>query len=111
MNLAIQSNNSWCVIVNFYPLLQRIASQQFQQQQRQISWLNDFVGNRRPMNTVIKFVPQQEAWIIERFGKFHRILEPVSLVILHIRRSCTLVVYRVSTFSFRSSTKSNMFKA
>lgn len=29
-----------------------------------------------PMNTVIKFVPQQEAWIVERMGKFHRVLEP-----------------------------------
>lgn len=29
-----------------------------------------------PVNTVVKFVPQQEAWIVERFGKFNRILEP-----------------------------------
>ncbi|KAI9313444.1 hypothetical protein BX666DRAFT_1864341 [Dichotomocladium elegans] len=29
-----------------------------------------------PRNTVIKFVPQQEAWIVERMGKFHRMLEP-----------------------------------
>ncbi|KAJ8954804.1 hypothetical protein NQ318_014916 [Aromia moschata] len=29
-----------------------------------------------PMNTVVMFVPQQEAWIVERMGKFHRILEP-----------------------------------
>lgn len=30
-------------------------------------------GNKRelPRNTVIKFVPQQEAWIVERFGKYH----------------------------------------
>ncbi|XP_033020412.1 stomatin-like protein 2, mitochondrial [Lacerta agilis] len=28
------------------------------------------------MNTVILFVPQQEAWVVERMGKFHRILEP-----------------------------------
>uniref|UniRef100_A0A914EPV5 Band 7 domain-containing protein n=1 Tax=Acrobeloides nanus TaxID=290746 RepID=A0A914EPV5_9BILA len=27
-------------------------------------------------NTVINFIPQQEAWVIERMGKFHRILEP-----------------------------------
>ena len=30
-----------------------------------------------PLNTMIKFVPQQEAWIIERFGKFHTTLLPV----------------------------------
>ncbi|KRT79295.1 hypothetical protein AMK59_7532, partial [Oryctes borbonicus] len=29
-----------------------------------------------PINTVIMFVPQQEAWVVERMGKFHRILEP-----------------------------------
>lgn len=29
-----------------------------------------------PANTVIRFVPQQTAWIVERMGKFHRILEP-----------------------------------
>jgi len=27
-------------------------------------------------NTIINFVPQQEAWVIERMGKFHKILEP-----------------------------------
>lgn len=27
-------------------------------------------------NTVINFVPQQEAWVVERFGKFQTILEP-----------------------------------
>ena len=30
-----------------------------------------------PFNTVVLFVPQQEAWVVERFGKFHRLLEPV----------------------------------
>ncbi|XP_026477154.1 stomatin-like protein 2, mitochondrial [Ctenocephalides felis] len=29
-----------------------------------------------PINTIIMFVPQQEAWIVERMGKFHRILDP-----------------------------------
>ncbi|KAG1474932.1 hypothetical protein G6F56_000044 [Rhizopus delemar] len=29
-----------------------------------------------PRNTIVKFVPQQEAWIVERMGRFHRILEP-----------------------------------
>ncbi|KAG2466429.1 STML2 protein, partial [Polypterus senegalus] len=28
------------------------------------------------MNTVILFVPQQEAWVVERMGRFHRILDP-----------------------------------
>lgn len=34
-----------------------------------------------PVNTVVLFVPQQQAWIVERFGRFHRILEP-GLVVL-----------------------------
>ncbi|XP_065316313.1 stomatin-like protein stl-1 isoform X3 [Gordionus sp. m RMFG-2023] len=29
-----------------------------------------------PFNTMMMFVPQQEAWIIERMGKFNRILQP-----------------------------------
>ena len=29
-------------------------------------------------NTVINFVPQQQAWIVERFGKYLRTLQPVS---------------------------------
>lgn len=38
------------------------------------------VGMKRslPHNTIVKFVPQQEAWIIERFGKYHDTLLPVS---------------------------------
>ena len=31
-------------------------------------------------NTIINFVPQQEAWVIERMGKFNRILEPVGFI-------------------------------
>jgi len=34
-----------------------------------------------PFNTVVLFVPQQEAWVVERFGKFHRVLEPVSSIV------------------------------
>lgn len=29
-----------------------------------------------PANTVIRFVPQQTAWIVERMGKYNRILDP-----------------------------------
>lgn len=35
------------------------------------------------MNTVVLFVPQQEAWVVERMGRFHRILEPVIAVYSH----------------------------
>lgn len=30
-----------------------------------------------PPNLGILFVPQQEAWVVERMGKFHTILNPV----------------------------------
>ncbi|KAL2150623.1 hypothetical protein VTH82DRAFT_7186 [Thermothelomyces myriococcoides] len=33
-------------------------------------------SNSLPMNTIIRFVPQQTAWIVERMGKFNRILQP-----------------------------------
>lgn len=29
-----------------------------------------------PLNTIVMFVPQQEAWIVERMGKFNKILAP-----------------------------------
>jgi hypothetical protein len=36
-----------------------------------------FSSQRRlPTNTIVRFVPQQTAWIVERMGKFNRILEP-----------------------------------
>lgn len=35
-----------------------------------------FTRSSLPANTVIRFVPQQTAWIVERMGKFNRILEP-----------------------------------
>ncbi|CAI2169814.1 15940_t:CDS:10 [Funneliformis geosporum] len=42
---------------------------------------------RVPRNTIINFVPQQEAWIVERFGKFDRLLQPgLSIVIPFLER-------------------------
>ena len=35
-----------------------------------------------PANTIIRFVPQQTAWIVERMGKFNRILQPGLTVLL-----------------------------
>lgn len=34
---------------------------------------------RGKANFVVNFVPQQEAWVVERMGKFHSILDPVSI--------------------------------
>ena len=38
--------------------------------------LNFFQREQLPVNTGIKFVPQQQAWVVERMGKFSRILPP-----------------------------------
>lgn len=37
-----------------------------------------------PLNTVVMFVPQQEAWVVERMGKYHKILEPGINVLLPV---------------------------
>ncbi|KAJ2778861.1 Stomatin [Coemansia javaensis] len=39
-------------------------------------------AKRLPVNTVVKFVPQQEAWVVERMGRFSRILEPGLAVLI-----------------------------
>jgi len=43
----------------------------------QIRHRHDSHNTRLPSSlTIIKFVPQQEAWVIERMGKFHKVFEP-----------------------------------
>jgi hypothetical protein len=37
-----------------------------------------------PANTIIRFVPQQTAWIVERMGKFNRILEPGLAILIPV---------------------------
>lgn len=41
-----------------------------------------FQKSRLPANTVVRFVPQQTAWIVERMGKFNRILDPGLAVLM-----------------------------
>ncbi|OAA63810.1 stomatin family protein [Cordyceps fumosorosea ARSEF 2679] len=41
-----------------------------------------FQKPRLPANTVVRFVPQQTAWIVERMGKFNRILDPGLAVLM-----------------------------
>jgi hypothetical protein len=31
-------------------------------------------------NTLINFVPQQQAWVVERFGKYLKTLQPVRII-------------------------------
>lgn len=40
--------------------------------------------SRLPANTIIKFVPQQTAWIVERMGKFSRILSPGLAILMPV---------------------------
>jgi len=45
--------------------------------------VTSYTSRRRlPANTIVKFVPQQESWIVERFGKFSRVLNPGLNVLL-----------------------------
>lgn len=41
-----------------------------------------FQKPRLPANTVVRFVPQQTAWIVERMGRFNRILDPGLAILL-----------------------------
>lgn len=40
---------------------------------------------------IVKFVPQQEAWVVERMGKFHRILEPGLAILIPVLDSIQYV--------------------
>lgn len=43
-----------------------------------------FQRPRLPANTIIRFVPQQTAWVVERMGKFNRILEPGLAILIPV---------------------------
>ena len=43
-----------------------------------------FQRSALPANTIIKFVPQQQAWIVERMGKFNRVLDPGVAILLPV---------------------------
>lgn len=53
--------------------------------------LNYFQREQLPANTIVRFVPQQTAWIVERMGKFHRILEPGLTFLLPVLDKITYV--------------------
>ena len=59
------------------------------------SALRQVVGGSRA-NTIINFVPQQQAWVVERFGKFLKTLQPVSSEhrSQHCRASSVLIPYQ-----------------
>lgn len=43
-----------------------------------------FQRSSLPANTIVKFVPQQTAWIVERMGRFNRILEPGVAILMPV---------------------------
>ncbi|KAK3349863.1 hypothetical protein B0T25DRAFT_482574 [Lasiosphaeria hispida] len=57
-------------------------------------------ANSLPLNTVIRFVPQQTAWIVERMGKFHRILQP----------GLTVLIPLLDRIAYVKSLKENAFE-
>lgn len=50
-----------------------------------------FQKERLPANTIVKFVPQQTAYVVERMGKFHKILQPGMAILLPIIDKITYV--------------------
>lgn len=53
--------------------------------------LSFFQKERLPANTIIKFVPQQTAYVVERMGKFHKILQPGMAVLIPVLDKITYV--------------------
>ena len=52
-----------------------------------------------PLNTGFLFVPQQEAWVAERFGKFHKVLEPVCVMMVMMIAVMMMVVVMLMMMS------------
>ena len=44
--------------------------------QHQLRLSSNSSNNNNPMNLGVMFVPQQEAWVVERMGKYYTILDP-----------------------------------
>ena len=49
--------------------------------------LESFWGMIYPLSQVLNFVPQQQAWIVERFGRYLKTLNPVSVACLSSKKS------------------------
>lgn len=59
--------------------VQNIAARSFTNES-----LTYFQKRNLPRNTIIKFVPQQEEWVIERMGRFSKILKPGPHILMPI---------------------------
>ena len=53
-----------------------LAPEQFSQNLQPAKAQVRYKSGGTPINTMVMFVPQQEAWVVERMGKFNKILEP-----------------------------------
>ena len=60
---------------NTLKVLSRHPKFPLQRTQLRLSSSNSTNSNN-PMNLGVMFVPQQEAWVVERMGKYYSILEP-----------------------------------
>lgn len=96
LNKVLASTNSSTLSLRSATRIASICALRAQKQQRQLHVSrsaqapnNSLLGNHNngipssyfqrpslPANTVVRFVPQQTAWIVERMGKFNRILQP-----------------------------------
>lgn len=64
---------------------------------------------KTPVNLGILFVPERQAWVVERLGKFYTVLNPVSLSFYCTPTWLSFFLSRVSTFVFLWSTASPMY--
>merc|ERR1719419_2146909 len=69
-NSLVMLNKSSRSLYRLTPTVQHL---QFQLSSRTVS---SDSGSRLPINVGVMFVPQQEAWVVERMGRYHTILEP-----------------------------------
>ena len=53
-----------------------LARQSLQLQRARLMSSRVFAGMNTPVNLGVVVVPQQMAWVVERFGKYHTVLEP-----------------------------------
>jgi len=73
-NSLVMMNKSSKSLYRLTPSVMKQPSHlQFQLSSRTVS---SDSGSRLPINVGVMFVPQQEAWVVERMGRYHTILEP-----------------------------------
>lgn len=82
-------NKNFVAAARYSISIRRYAS--FGQRHPAASALTFFQKERLPANTIVKFVPQQTAYVVERMGKFHKILQPGVAFLLPVLDKITYV--------------------